>query len=60
MHPFCDGNDRTCKILFSNDDKIKNVIDGTKIQKLILAIQNESLLYKILSQEEWQLSYEVQ
>ena len=53
MHPFCDGNDRTCKILFSKDDKIKNVIDGTKIQKLILVIQNESLLYKILSQEEW-------
>ena len=25
IHPFYDGNSRTCKILFANDDIIKNI-----------------------------------
>ena len=32
IHPFWDGNGRTCKILFANDDMIK--IQKVKIQKL--------------------------
>ena len=45
IDPFCDGNGRTCKILFANDDKINKLIDGTKIKKLTM--QNESLLLNV-------------
>ena len=30
VHPFYDGNNRTCKILFANDDKVKKLIYGLK------------------------------
>ena len=35
-HPFYDGNGRTCKILFANDDKINKLTDGTKNLKSII------------------------
>ena len=33
---FYDGNGRTCKILFANDDKINKLTDGTKNLKSII------------------------
>ena len=33
IHPFSDGNGRTCKILFANDDKMIKLIDETKSEK---------------------------
>ena len=47
MHPFDDGDGRTCKILFANDDKINKLIDGTKNLKLI--IQNQCSMFSKIS-----------
>ena len=33
LHPFYDGNGRSCKILFANDDKMTEFIDDTKSEK---------------------------
>ena len=33
IHTFYDGNGRTCKILFANDDKMIKLIDETKSEK---------------------------
>ena len=33
IHPFYDGNGRTCKILFAYDDKMIELIDETKSEK---------------------------
>ena len=33
IHPFYDGNGRTCKILFANDDKMIELIDETKSEQ---------------------------
>ena len=33
IHPFYDGNGRTCKILFANNDKMIELIDETKSEK---------------------------
>ena len=36
IHPFYDGNGRTFKILFANEDKIKETLMGQKFKKLII------------------------
>ena len=35
IHPFYDGNGRTCKILFANGDKMIELIDETKSEQPI-------------------------
>ena len=37
IHPFYDGNGRTCKILFANDDKI-NLLMKQKLKILFVLI----------------------
>ena len=46
INPLCDGNGRTCKILFANDKKIIKLIKKIKKLKWILIVLNVQSLEK--------------